>query len=79
MILVNWVLLLLIIALGNPWYGMYRFIKAVVTAGIDINNTGIKITPLLSLFVMINNVFAPDFALRGRSVIKFMDISPQIC
>ena len=74
MVLVNWVPLLLIITFGNPWYGMQCFIKAVVTAGVDINNIGIKIIPLFNRFVIINNVLAPDLILGGRFVIKSMDI-----
>ena len=72
--LVNWVPLLLIIAFGNLWYGMYYFIKAVVTAGVDIDSIEIKIILLFSRSVMINNIFALDLVLKGRSVIKSMDI-----
>ena len=49
-----------------------------ITAGVNIDNIGIKITPLFNRSVIINNVFAFDFVLRGRFVIKFMDISCQI-
>ena len=49
-----------------------------VTAGVDINNIGIKITPLFNQSVIINNIFTFDFMLGGRSVIKSMDISCQI-
>ena len=73
--LVSWVPLLLIIAFGNPWYGMYRFIKAVATAGVDIDIIGIKIIPLFNRFVIINNIFTFVLVLGGRSVIKSMDIS----
>ena len=76
--LVNWVSLLLIIAFGNPWYGIYRFIKAVATVGVDIDSIGIKIIPLFSRSVIINNVFTFILVLGGRSVIKSMDISCQI-
>ena len=41
----------------------------------DINNIGIKITLLLNRFIITNNVFVPDLILRGRSVIKSIDIS----
>ena len=75
MALVNWVPLLLIIAFGNPWYGIYRSIKAVATAGVNINSIGIKIIPLLNRSVIINNVFVFNLVLRGRFVIKSMDIS----
>ena len=47
-------------------------------AGADINNIGIKIIPLLNRSVIINNVFALDLILGGRSVMKFMDIFCQI-
>ena len=73
--LVNWVSLLLIITFGNPWYGIYRFIKAVATAGLNINNIGIKIIPLLNRSIIINNIFTFDLILKGRSVIKSIDIS----
>ena len=49
--------------------------KAMATAGADINSIGIKITPLFNRFIIINNVFAPDLILKGRSVIKSIDIS----
>ena len=45
------------------------------TAGVDIDSIGIKIIPLLNRFIIINNVFAFDLVLGGRSVIKSMDIS----
>ena len=76
--LVNWVALSLIIAFKNPWYGMYYFIKAVATARVNINNIGIKITPLLNLSIITSNIFAPDFILGGRSIIKSINISYQI-
>ena len=44
------------------------------TAGVDINNIRIKIIPLFNRSVIINNVFALDLVLGGRSVMKFMDI-----
>ena len=47
-------------------------------AGADINNIGIKITSLFSRSVIINNIFAPDLILMGRSVMKSIDISYQI-
>ena len=52
--------------------------KAMVTAGVNINNIRIKIIPLFNRSVIINNVLAPDLALGGRFVIKSMDISCQI-
>ena len=48
--------------------------KTVVTAGVNIDNIGIKITPFFNRSVFINNVFTPDLVLGGRSVIKSMDI-----
>ena len=45
-----------------------------VTAGADINNIGIKITPLLNWFIIINIIFVPDLILKERSVIKFINI-----
>ena len=45
------------------------------TAGVDINNIGMKITLLFNLFVIINNIFILNFALGGRFIIKSMDIS----
>ena len=45
------------------------------TAGADINNIGIKITPLFNRSVIISNVFTPNLVFEGRFVIKFMDIS----
>ena len=45
------------------------------TAGVDINNIGIKIIPLLNQSVIINNIFTPNLKLGGRSVMKSMDIS----
>ena len=48
------------------------------TAGVNINNIRIKIIPLFNRSVIINNIFALDLVLRGRSVIKSMDISCQI-
>ena len=77
--LVNWVPLLLIIAFGNLWYGTYCFIKAVVTVGANINSIGIKIIPLFSRSVIINNILTLNLILRGRSVIKSIDIFYQIC
>ena len=53
---------------------MKYFIKAVVTAGVDINNIKIKITLLFNRSVIINNIFTPDFILEGRFVIKSIDI-----
>ena len=52
--------------------------KAMATVGVDINNIGIKIIPLLNRSVIINNILVLDLALGGRSVIKSMDISCQI-
>ena len=43
---------------------------AVATAGVNINNIGIKIIPLFSQSVITNNVFTLDLTLKGRSVIK---------
>ena len=40
--LVNWVPLLLIIAFRNLWYGIYRSIKAVATAGVNIDVLKLK-------------------------------------
>ena len=57
---------------------MYCFIKAVATAGVDIDSIGIKIIPLLNWSVIINNIFTFNLILGGRSVIKSMDISYQI-
>ena len=37
------------------------------TAGVNINNIGIKITPLLSRTVITNNVLIPDLTLGERS------------
>ena len=52
--------------------------KVMVTAGVDIDNIGIKIIPLFNQSVIINNIFTPDLVLGGRSVIKSMDIFYQI-
>ena len=49
--------------------------KAVATAGVNINSIGIKIIPLLNRSVIINNILALNLVLGGRSVIKSMDIS----
>ena len=49
--------------------------KALATTGADIHNIGIKITLLFNWFIIINNVFAPDLILGGRSVIKSIIIS----
>ena len=77
-VLVNWVLLLLIIAFKNPWYGIYSFIKAVATVEVNINNIGIKIIPLFNRSVIINNILTFDLVLKGKFIIKSMDISYQI-
>ena len=45
------------------------------TAGADINNIRMKITPLFHRSIIINNIFALDLVLRGRSVMKSIDIS----
>ena len=45
------------------------------TAGVNIDNIGIKITPLFNRSMITNNIFTLDFVLGGRSVIKSMDIS----
>ena len=37
--------------------------KAAATAGANINNIGIKITPLLNRFIITNSIFNPDFVL----------------
>ena len=37
-----------------------------VTAGADINNIGIQITPLFNRFIIINNIFILDLILKGR-------------
>ena len=47
------------------------------TVEADINNIRIKITPLLSRSIMTNNIFAPDLILRGRFIIKSINISCQ--
>ena len=57
---------------------MYRSIKAVATAGANIDSIGIKIIPLLSQSVIINNIFTLNLILGGRSVIKFINIFYQI-
>ena len=49
--------------------------KAMATAGVDINNIRIKITPLFNRPVMINNVFVLNLTLGGRFIIKSIDIS----
>ena len=46
-----------------------------VTVGADINSIGIKITALLNRSVITNKILTPDLILRGRSVIKFINIS----
>ena len=74
----NWVPLLLTIARGNLWYGIYYFIKAVTMAGADINSIGIKIIPLFNRFVIINNTLALNLILVGRFVIKFINIFYQM-
>ena len=48
------------------------------TAGVDINNIGMKIIPLFNQSMIINNIFTPNLTLKGRSVIKSMDIFYQI-
>ena len=45
------------------------------TTGVNINNIGMKIIPLFNQFVMINNIFVLNLVLKGRSVIKFINIS----
>ena len=52
--------------------------KAMATVGVDINNIGIKIIPLLNRSVIIHNILTPNLTLGGRSVMKSMDISCQI-
>ena len=47
-------------------------------AGVNINNIGIKIIPLFNRFMIINNIFTPNWVLGGRFVIKSMDIFYQI-
>ena len=54
---------------------MYRFIKAVATAGADIDNIRIKIILLFNRFVIINNIFIFNLILKGRFIIKSIDIS----
>ena len=39
------------------------------TAGANINNIGIKMTPLLNWFIITNNIFAPNLILKRRSII----------
>ena len=47
-------------------------------AGADINNIRIKITPLLDQSIITNNIFAPNLTLKGRFVMKSINISYQI-
>ena len=65
------------IARENPWYRMYYFIKAVATTGVNINNVGIKIIPLLGQSVITNNILTPDLALKESSIIKSIHIFYQ--
>ena len=45
------------------------------TAGVNIDNIGIKIIPLFNQSGIINNIFTLNLMLGGRSVIKSIDIS----
>ena len=67
------------IAHGNQWYKIYYFMKAVAIIRADIHNIGIKIILLFSWSVNINSVFAPDLVLKGRFIIKFINIFYQMC
>ena len=52
--------------------------KATATAGVDINIIRIKIIPLFNRSVIINNILTPDLMLKGKFVIKSIDIFYQI-
>ena len=44
------------------------------TTGVNINNIGIKMIPLFNQSLITNNIFTLDLILRGRFIIKFINI-----